>query len=113
MFWRNYEYLCRVVGKSANAVAAQCGVNSSGTVTAWKKKNALPKQSTLNAIAAYFNVDVNDLVYADLTIKNAESASVSESELDKCVSVTLNDVLPEEVGIIHAFFAGLKASRKT
>lgn len=112
MFWRNYEYLCRTVGKSPNAVAAACGVKSTGTVSAWKK-SALPKKSTLNEIAGYFHVDADELVNKDLTIKNAESASYAESELDKYVSITLNDVLPDEVGMIHAFFAGLKASRKT
>ena len=111
MFWKNYEYLCKTVGKSPNAVASDCGVKSSGSVTAWKVKGALPRQSTLDAIAAYFKVDVLDLISKDLSEKT--KPALQESELDRYISLTLNDVLPDEVGKIEAFFAGLKASRKT
>lgn len=110
MFWTNYEYLCRQKGMSPNAVAREVGSKSSGSVTAWKVKGALPRQSTLNAIAKFFGVDANELVYADLT-KTKEPIPEHEDELDKFFSITLDELRPDEIALVHAYVAGLKASR--
>lgn len=61
MFWQNYKELCDQVGKSPNAVAAECGYKSSGTVTGWKN-GAMPKPQALQKLAAYFNVTVSELL---------------------------------------------------
>lgn len=113
MFWTNFVFLCKQRGMSPNAVVSspEIGMKSTGSVSAWKK-GALPRQSTLNKIADYFDVDVNELVGIDLSAKK-EPVLIAEDELDRSVSITLDGVLPDEVGKIHAFYAGLKASRRT
>ena len=60
MFWETYVVLCNKVGKSPNAVAAACGVKSSGTVTGWSK-GATPRRPVLKKIADYFGVTVKYL----------------------------------------------------
>lgn len=60
MFWENYLQLCNQVGKSANAVAAEIGFKSSGTVTGWKE-GKIPYERNLKKIADYFGVTVADL----------------------------------------------------
>ncbi len=110
MFWTNYEFLCKSIGKSPNAVAALVGVKSSGSVTAWKKNDALPRQSTLKDIADFFGVSVEDLVYTDL-VKEKKPIPPYGNELDDVYSIQLTDLRADEIAKVHAFVAGLKASR--
>ena len=77
MFWENYDYLCRKIGKSANSVAAECGVRSTGTVSAWKK-GALPNAKTLTTIAKYFNVSVEDLTGPFIPAKQKAPSKAGE-----------------------------------
>ena len=57
MFWTKYVDLCNKNDESPNAVAAKCGVKSTGTVSGWKK-GAMPRDKVLFAIAEYFAVPV-------------------------------------------------------
>lgn len=109
MFWTNYEYLCKKKGMSPNAVASKhLEIKSSGSVTAWKK-GVLPRQNTLERIAKFFDVDVNELVGVDLSVK--KEPIPSEDELNKYVSVILEELTPDEASKVRAFAAGLIASR--
>ena len=110
MFWTNFEYLCRQAGKSPSFVAAEVGVRSSGSVTAWKVKGALPRQSTLEGIAEYFGVSSEELISADLRERN--NPILNENEVRNFVAVTLEGLTPEEVALVNAYAAGLKAARK-
>lgn len=60
MFWMNFLRLCNQVDKSPNAVAAEIGIKSSGSVTAWKN-GTVPYARTLQKIADYFGVSVDEL----------------------------------------------------
>ena len=61
MFWTRFIELCNEVGKSPNAVAAACGIKSSGTVTGWSK-GSVPRTPILHKMADYFHVSVDYLV---------------------------------------------------
>ena len=63
MFWEQYQNLCQQIGKSPNGVAKELGL-SSGTVTFWKN-GKIPKSDTLQKIADYFNVTVDQLLNGD------------------------------------------------
>jgi transcriptional regulator with XRE-family HTH domain len=76
MFWDTFSELCAEVGESPNAVAAKCGVKSSGTVTGWKN-GAKPRPAVLRKIAAYFHKDVS--VFATKNIRNPVVANVITS----------------------------------
>lgn len=60
MFWTRFIELCNEVGQSPNAVAAACGVKSSGTVTGWSK-GASPRAPVLHKLAQYFHVSADYL----------------------------------------------------
>ena len=55
MFWTRFIELCNESGKSPNAVAAACGVKSSGTVTGWRN-GSIPRAPVLHKMADYFHV---------------------------------------------------------
>lgn len=60
LFYERFLYLCRNVGKSPNAVAAELGL-SSAVVTYWSR-GSKPRDSTIHKIANYFNVPVSFLI---------------------------------------------------
>ena len=62
-FFDNYQALCRSKGKTANGVAKELGIPSA-SVTQWKY-GSVPRAQTLEKIAAYFRVEVKDLVYGN------------------------------------------------
>lgn len=61
MFWMRFIELCNKSGKSPNAVAAACGVKSSGTVTGWSK-GSIPRTPVLHKMADYFHVTADYLL---------------------------------------------------
>ena len=67
MFWDNYVRLCAAKGIKPNPAAAELGM-SSATVTRWKN-GVIPRGNTLQKIADYFGVTVNDLL-ADATTQS-------------------------------------------
>lgn len=60
MFWENYVRLCVDNGISPNGLAKMIGM-SSGSVTMWKR-GSIPHASSLQKIADYFHVSVNELL---------------------------------------------------
>lgn len=76
MFWENYVKLCNNVSKSPNKVASEIGC-SSGSVTAWKNENRIPRSTTLKKIADYFGVSPNDL------LSSAPEENISKREVIK------------------------------
>lgn len=76
MFWENYVKLCNNVSKSPNKVASEIGC-SSGSVTAWKNENRIPRSTTLRKIADYFGVSPNDL------LSSAPEENISKREVIK------------------------------
>lgn len=60
MFWNNFVALCDQHETKPNPAAAEMGF-SSAVVTKWKN-GTVPRGKTLQKIADYFNVTVNDLL---------------------------------------------------
>lgn len=135
MFWEKYTELCKSVGKSPNAVAEECGIKSTGSVTGWKK-GAIPRNPVLKRIADYFHVPIT-YFYVDSNIENYVSSSLSdavslsangqknkpattkddgkeENEENLINSELLKRLMmlsPEELIKVDAFVQGLLASR--
>lgn len=108
MFWTNFYYLCTSVGKSPNAVGKELG-KASGTISAWKK-GILPRQNAIKEVADYFDVSVTDLTSVDLS-KKKKPTLTDENELDNSLALDLKGLSRDELAQVHAFVAGLKASR--
>lgn len=60
-FYDNYIRLCAAKGKSPSAVALEIGLKKSN-VTYWKNNRNNPSDITLQKIAEYFGVSVDDLL---------------------------------------------------
>lgn len=109
MFWTNFEYLCRSIGKSPNAVALELKLAPS-SVSAWRK-GAQPRMDTLLKIANYFAVDADDLLKKDLK-KAFKPVPTDEAELEGKFDIEIKDVTAEEAALIRAYTEGIKARRK-
>jgi transcriptional regulator with XRE-family HTH domain len=62
-FYKTYTKLCDRARKSPNAIAKELGI-SSGSVTAWKQGRT-PKHETIEKIANFFDVDIEDFFLSD------------------------------------------------
>ena len=82
MFWDNFVLLCDRAGKSPNAVAAEIGFKSTGTVTGWKD-GKIPYERNLKKIAEYFGVTVDYLLNGQ---KENAPGSDAESEIEKALA---------------------------
>lgn len=86
MFYDNYVRLCNSVHKSPSAVALEIGFKKS-TVTRWKK-GSNPTDATLQKIADYFDVAVNDLKGTE---QKEKPALTEKDELD--IKKKIDDLL--------------------
>lgn len=59
-FYNKFNLLCSQIGKRPSPVAEELGISKS-TVSNWKTRGTMPTDSTLQKIAAYFGVDVDEL----------------------------------------------------
>jgi transcriptional regulator with XRE-family HTH domain len=84
MFWDIFVRLCQQNHVSPNAVAKECGVKSSGTVSAWKR-GAMPRDGVLASIADYFDVTVEFLtgISIEAGIMDAEARLAAAMEAYK------------------------------
>ena len=60
MFWENFARLCESAGKTPTGVSKELGF-SNAAASHWKNGKS-PTAKTLQKIADYFNVTVNDLL---------------------------------------------------
>ena len=111
MFWTNYVKLCNQVGMSPSAVAKECGIKSSGTVTAWKN-GAIPRWNAVVAISDYFGIEPKELLSGNPDITKKPTLE-SEDRLDERVQLLVNQLTDEEIGKLCSFAQGLIAARRT
>lgn len=76
MFWDNFVLLCNKKGISPNGACAELGL-SSAIATKWKN-GTVPRDTTLQKIADYFNVSVDFLKSKDIAdLPGAEKVDVA------------------------------------
>lgn len=64
MIYENVQRLCKERGVSVLKLETACGIGN-GTIGKWRNRDSAPRVDTLQAIAAYFGVTVNDLLKED------------------------------------------------
>jgi len=87
MFWKNFSKLCAKTGKSASAVAKECGL-SSGITSQWKSEKKSPSGKTLEKLASYFGVSVDYLL-------NGEDTAETLSAIEKRAVDLLRQMSPD------------------
>lgn len=76
MFWDNFVSLCNKKGISPNGACAELGL-SSAIATKWKN-GTVPRDTTLQKIADYFNVSADFLKSKDISdLPGAEKAEIA------------------------------------
>lgn len=65
MFYDNYVILCASKGVSCTRAAVEAGISHSSPAK-WKATSAVPNGETLNKLAVYFGVSVDQLLSNDL-----------------------------------------------
>lgn len=95
MFWDNFVLLCDRTGKSPNAVAAEIGFKSTGTVTGWKD-GKIPYERNLKKIAEYFGVTVDYLLTGEKEKAPGITAESLTDEEQELISIWRSVMSPEE-----------------
>lgn len=95
MFWDNFVLLCDRAGKSPNAVAAEIGFKSTGTVTGWKD-GKIPYERNLKKIAEYFGVTVDYLLTGEKEKAPGITAESLTDEEQELISIWRSVMSPEE-----------------
>ena len=72
-FGENLKYLREEYNIEQAEIAKKSGLKSASGVSEWEKGIRLPKIGVISDIAKMFNVSIDDLMYKDLSIKDAES----------------------------------------
>ena len=88
MFWKNFIKLCNDRGTTPTAVVLELNM-SRGTATGWKK-GSVPSDITLQKIADYFGVTIDDLLKEEIEIP-----PTNISEREKKITELFNRV-PED-----------------
>ena len=100
MFWMNFLRLCNQVDKSPNAVAAETGIKSSVTVTAWKN-GTVPYARTLQKISDYFGVTKEELLSDNE--EGSRSKTQDSNKKEKAPGISAKDLTEEEQEAIEYF----------
>ena len=87
MFWKNLVSICNERGTTPTAVVNELGI-AVGSVTRWKN-GAVPRDTTLQKLADYFGVTVDDLLKNEPQ-KEEKAPTAEEEEADE-----LNELLEE------------------
>ena len=91
MFYRNFVDLCNKKGMSPSAVAEEMGYQRS-VVTRWSN-GTKPRQATLQKIADYFDITVEELICENKKTTTVNSGGFSEKDVRL---VAWFNSLPEE-----------------
>ena len=83
VFYNNFIKLCNKVNKAPSAVALEIGL-AKPAVTGWKKRGSGPTDATLQKIADYFAITVDELTGANIPdiAKAADPEASGLSEYD-------------------------------
>ena len=102
VFYNNFVNLCNKAGKSPSAIAEEMGYQRS-VVTRWSKGTA-PRQATLQKVADYFGISVDDLISDE---KEKDSAPVSAEPF-----IGASYLTAEEKQKVNEYIALLLAARQ-
>ena len=80
MFNKNLKYLREKSGMEQIDLAYQLGRKSASSVSEWEKGKYTPKVGVLAEIAGIFNVDMDDMMNYDLSLKPTNVTEIKETK---------------------------------
>ncbi len=108
MFYDNFIALCKKNGEKPTPVAQKIGCTSSN-VAMWRK-GSVPRTAVLQAIADYFGVTTQYLLFGEPESKKNPPSADAERKLNEEIISRLVSLSPEELEKVDAFVQGLLAS---
>lgn len=112
MFYSNYVNLCNKLNKSPSAVAEEMGFKRS-VVTAWKKGRK-PRDPTLQKVADYFGITVEELT-AETKKPATKSGDGDDEKLKRNIQFALfggdENVTQEDVEAVFNYYKFLQSQR--
>lgn len=110
MFFTIFEDLCAKKGKTPTAVGNELGIAKT-TISYWRnKRGVIPKQDVILKLSEYFGVSTDYLLSGEEQTTK-KPLPENEERLKELYELTA-DLTEDEVNILRAFAAGLKANRK-
>ena len=96
MFYKNFIKLCNLSGESPSSVAEKVGISKSN-VTRWGKDKGGASDATLQKLADYFGITLDELKgETDIKEKPTAESSSELSELDKKLHNAITQIQDEE-----------------
>ena len=108
MFYDNFDKYCKIMGKSNTQVTKEIGLDPS-SCSGWKK-GAVPRNGTVQKLASYFGITVEELMGDEK--KEPAGEGGLEGELDKKKKELLELLSDMEPDKINAVLTLLKAEAK-
>lgn len=105
MFYDKFQELCKRKGVSCNRAAIEMGL-SSATPTKWKRTEATPAGETLERIARYFDISIENLL--DIPKATPEFSAADQDEL-LMYALFDGEATPEQLEEVKRFAAYVKA----
>lgn len=109
MFFPNYLTLCTRKGIAPTVVAHQCGFTSA-SYTGWSR-GAIPRLSSLQKIADYFGVTVEQLL-GELPRQNSVEVNRTEENENATTGTTGSGLTQKEIELIKLFRASSSETQK-
>lgn len=115
MFYSYFDYLCKHKGVTKNKACQEMGVSRS-VAAKWKSTQTNPSMATLQKIADYFEVSLDELLLqSEITEKPATISDGQEKNEEELLNIELMHRLtmlsPDELSRVDAFVQGILASR--
>ncbi len=87
-FYDKFEELCKAKGVTPTRAARENGLTQS-VISMWKTRGSTPKAATVQKLADYFGVTVNQLLGLDAVIEKARKIdrSVAQASADALISM--------------------------
>ncbi len=103
-FAKNLKYLRAKKGVEQQEIAEKLGRKSGSAVSEWEKGLRIPDVGTLDIIAAYFGINIDDLMKKDL--------QNPEPEIKTVAAHAMEDLTEEEQAKVLEFIKFQKMQRK-
>ena len=107
MFYDNFVKLCVSINKRPSAVALEIGINKS-TVSNWRSRGTSPTPSTLQMIADYFDITVDEL----LSENEIKPAPETGGELTETQQKAMRLIMNMSDNQLRIFIAALEAGKE-
>ncbi len=106
-FSKNLKYLRSQKGTEQQELAEYLGRKSGSAVSEWEKGLRIPDVGTLDMIASFFGVKLDDLMKVDLSVDNFKDVAI-----ETVAAHAIEDLTDDEIGEVLDFIKFQKMKRQ-